>query len=312
MKLSFHLDTLKINNDYFEEKIKKNKKDNKCPNMNNFLIRVLVLKSDKTTTIEIVKNTNIKSISFQNENNDSISNIMNSYQLNNSSFINQPNNSLLNINQSSDSTFFDSKLGPNANNSIVEYKHPLNQFNSIRSNFYSKNKLNDIPLSDEINNFNNNNNYPPIYSINGKLFAFVYPNNLITYNITISAFLANNNILNYDLNTNLKVKESQYYPLLGLYFCGKTVEIKIENKVYTKKCMPNEFICKKCLLINKRKYNLKNSYIININGRVAKMNKGSYHCFGHFLSGNQIEDCINRFSCKSCKLINEYLDYYIN
>ena len=312
MKLSFHLDTLKINNDYFEEKIKKNKKDNKCPNMNNFLIRVLVLKSDKTTTIEIVKNTNIKSISFQNENNDSISNIMNSYQLNNSSFINQPNNSLLNINQSSDSTFFDSKLGPNANNSIVEYKHPLNQFNSIRSNFYSKNKLNDIPLSDEINNFNNNNNYPPIYSINGKLFAFVYPNNLITYNITISAFLANNNILNYDLNQNLKVNESQYYPLLGLYFCGKIEEIKIENKVHNKKCLPNEFLCKKCLLINKRKYNLKNSYIININGRVAKMNKGSYHCFGHFLSGNQIEDCINRFSCKSCKLINEYLDYYIN
>ena len=65
--------------------------------------------------------------------------------------------------------------------------------------------------------------------------------------------------------------------------------------------------------INKKKYNLKDKYLININGRVAKINKGSYHCFGHFLCGyneNQIEDCISKFSCKACKLLDEYSNYY--
>ena len=97
-----------------------------------------------------------------------------------------------------------------------------------------------------------------------------------------------------------------------MYFCGKTEEILIYNKLYIKKCLPNEFICKKCMLINKRKYNLKNSYLVNINGRATKTNKGSHHCFGHFLSGNLIEDCISRFTCKACKMINYYLDYYTN
>ena len=64
------------------------------------------------------------------------------------------------------------------------------------------------------------------------------------------------------------------------------------------------------MLINKRKYNLKNSYLININGRVTKKNKGSYNCFGHFLLGNQIEDCISKFTCKACKMINYYFEYY--
>ena len=97
---------------------------------------------------------------------------------------------------------------------------------------------------------------------------------------------------------------------LGLYFCGK--EIKIENEI--KKCAPNEFICKECMEINKKKYNLNGKYLININGRVAKINKGSYHCFGHFLygnNGNQIEDCISKFSCNACKLLDNYCNYYI-
>ena len=64
------------------------------------------------------------------------------------------------------------------------------------------------------------------------------------------------------------------------------------------------------MLINKRKYNLKDSYLININGRVTSMNKGSYHCFGHFLLNNQIEDCISKFTCNACKMINYYFEYY--
>ena len=61
--------------------------------------------------------------------------------------------------------------------------------------------------------------------------------------------------------------------------------------------------------LNKKRYEIKSNYVINICGRVSKINKGSYHCFGHFLCGNQIEDCINKFSCKACKLIDEYNIY---
>ena len=62
--------------------------------------------------------------------------------------------------------------------------------------------------------------------------------------------------------------------------------------------------------INKEKYIIKNNYLIAINGRIAKKNKGSYHCFGHFLCGNQIEDCIKKYTCKSCKLLNYYSNIY--
>ena len=61
---------------------------------------------------------------------------------------------------------------------------------------------------------------------------------------------------------------------------------------------------------NKEIYNIKKNYLININGRVAKINKGKYHCFGHFLVGNQIEDCISKFTCKACKLLQIYSEYY--
>ena len=62
--------------------------------------------------------------------------------------------------------------------------------------------------------------------------------------------------------------------------------------------------------INKQKYNLKKKYLININGRISKINKGSYHCFGNFLIGNQIEQCITKFSCNACKNLNINSEYY--
>ena len=62
--------------------------------------------------------------------------------------------------------------------------------------------------------------------------------------------------------------------------------------------------------INKKRYNIKNNYLINIKGRVAKINKGSYHCFGHFLCGIQIEDCVSKFSCEACKMLDLYSSYY--
>ena len=315
MKNEFNLDIWKINK-YFEETIKKNIKEIAFLYMSDFEIKELALKIDRSTTIEIIKDSNLLSIRFQNDNTDS-NNIINNYQLNNSSFFEQNNNPLLNNNQSlSSSTLYDSKINANVNvninNSIIELCPPIYQLNSIRSNFYLKNNLNDILFFDEMNAFDNNSDYLPKYKINNELFVFMYPNDLITYRFTIVAFLANNQMINNDSKDNLEVNDSKYYSLLGLYFCGKSEEIKIENKVNIKKCLPNEFICKKCMLINKRKYNLKSTYLININGRVTRMNKGAHHCFGHFLSGSQIEDCISKFTCKACKMINYYLKYYSN
>lgn len=296
MKKDFYLDIWAIKKSY-EEEIKNKIKKNRILYMNDFELKELFLKKDKSTIIKI-----------QNENNNS-NNILNLYQLNNASFFNQPNFHLSNTYQIlSDSTFFDSKVNSSISKSIELIPY-IYQFNSIRANFYLKNKLNDIPLIGEINNFNKSNNLTK-YKINNELFTFVYPNDLITYSITITEFLSNKDILNYYLYENIEVNDSKYYPLLGLYFCGNTKEIEIENIVNIKKCLPNEFMCKKCMQINKRKYKLKKTYLININGRITNLNKGKYHCFGHFLIGNLIEDCISKFSCKACKIINYFSIYY--
>ena len=62
--------------------------------------------------------------------------------------------------------------------------------------------------------------------------------------------------------------------------------------------------------INKSNYHLKNNKLININGRVSKIKKGKYHCFGHFLVENIIEDCINEFRCKACQNLDLISDIY--
>ena len=62
---------------------------------------------------------------------------------------------------------------------------------------------------------------------------------------------------------------------------------------------------------NKKLYNIKNKYLININGRVGKINKGSFHYFGHYLMGNQIKQYISKFSCKSSKLLDLYSKYFL-
>ena len=67
---------------------------------------------------------------------------------------------------------------------------------------------------------------------------------------------------------------------------------------------------------NKKRYNLKNKYLININGRVAKKIKDEdkeFHCFGHFLIGKiQIENCLDKFCCEACKLLGKYENYYLS
>ena len=225
------------------------------------------------------------------------------------------NNSLTSIYDSfPDSTCFDSKLNINVNNDSLNEKIQDLKFNSVRSNYYIKYNLYDVPLAQLINNYN----HPDKYKINEELYSFVYPNELITYCITISGFISIHNDINFSVNSinleNNKIN-SQFDSILGLYFCGKMIKIQIENEIMIKKCAPDEFICKECMRINKKMYNLKDNYLININGRVAKINKGSYHCFGHFLCGiqnNNIEDCIKNFSCRACKSLDYYSKYFLN
>ena len=187
----------------------------------------------------------------------------------------------------------------------TEYILPENQektLNSLRSKFCIKNKLYDITL-------NPNLYFPQKYKIDKSHYVFAYENEITSYGFTQSGFLTKENI---KLNTILmNIEDSKYYYKLGLYFCDKKVLIKIGNEIYKKRCIPNEFMCEKCMKINKKHYNIKNKYLININGRVAKINKGSFHCFGLFLLGNQIEQCISKFSCKACSILNLYSKYYL-
>ena len=168
------------------------------------------------------------------------------------------------------------------------------KFNSLRANFYIKKKLYDIPL---IESTTMELYLPEKYKIDQEYFGFLYPNNFETYCITKSGFLTKVNIKNCYNSINS----------LGLQFCGK--QIKIEGEL--KRCASNDFICKECMKKNKKIYNIKNNYFININGRVTKINKGSYHCFGHFLCGTGIEDCISNFTCKACKMFDSYSKYYL-
>ena len=169
---------------------------------------------------------------------------------------------------------------------------------SLKKNYYIKNKLYDLLLYEEENK-EKSKLIPEKYNLDENTFLFVYSNDYITNYITKSGFFGEKKIIS-ELNTN-DIKNSTFYDNLGLYFCGE-----LEGEKNLKKCCPNEFMCKSCMDINKKKYNLRNYYLINIKGRVAKKNKGKYHCFGHFLYKNNIEDCINKFSCEACKMLDSY------
>ena len=131
--------------------------------------------------------------------------------------------------------------------------------------------------------------------------CFLYKNDLITYYF-VKSYLFGEMTINNDI-----LIDNQYHKSFGLFFCGN--EIKIENNE-TKKCCANEMMCKECMEKNKKRYKLKNRYLININGRTAKKHKEKIHCFGHFIVENQIYDCIDKFSCKACQLLDKYEKYY--
>lgn len=135
-----------------------------------------------------------------------------------------------------------------------------------------------------------------------KILCYLYSNKLITY------YFIKNIKFGKDYSINDKIiKDKEYYESYGLFFCGKKIEIE-KNEIQT--CLPDKMICINCMDKNRKRYNLENTYLININGRVAIEYKGHYHCFGHFLDGNQIENCIQKFSCKACKLLDKYEKYY--
>lgn len=211
------------------------------------------------------------------------------------SYISGLNNSSLKSNISSSGC--STNINNSFNRNLSSSKNISEESKIFNKESYNEIYLDDLPLYEEkdidIRDDKEDNNY-------------VFLNNdLTTNNITKSDFLEPKiNELNDE-----DIGNCNYYPNLGLYFCGK--EVKLENEKQLKKCCPNEFICKSCMDINKKKYNIKNNFLINIKGRVAKINNGSYHCSGHFLCGNQNKDCISEFSCNACKMLDSYSKYYI-
>ena len=133
-------------------------------------------------------------------------------------------------------------------------------------------------------------------------YCYLYNNKLTTFYYIQNVKFGKD----YSINENLEI-DSNYNSSLGLFFCGKKIELENEE---TKKCCPNEMICKDCMEKNKKRYNLQSQYLININGRAAKKYKGTFHCYGHFMEGNQIENCLKKFSCEACKLLDKYEKYY--
>ena len=252
-------------------------------NLSTFDKGMLILQKEKTT-ICLIQNDII-----QNQTNNSLSNL----------FL---NSSILNFSYSniSESTLDDSKI-KSSNMTQINIDKKLNQ---VRADFYLKYKLYDIPLTIEYLNFN----HPQKCKINDEYYIYLYPNEIRTYCLTVSGSMYKNNMVLDSIDK--KVNDSEYNLMYGIYFCNKNIEVIVGDKIENKKCSPNNFICSLCMKINKEKYKIKNNYLIAINGRIAKKNKGSYHCFGHILCGNQIEDCIKKFTCKSCKLLNYYSNIY--
>ena len=197
--------------------------------------------------------------------------------------------------QESGNSTNDSNFGENRENQSIVFKDE-------RIHFYLVNNLYDISLNKKKEHIT----IPSKHFINKNNFFFLYDNDLnTTYSITCSGHIRDKiDVININNNDN-----KNYYPQFGLFFCGKNITIK--NGDIPKKCSPNNFMCNECMNKNKNHYKIKDKYLININGRIVTLNKGgSYHCFGHFLCGNQIEDCINKFACKACKEIDLYKNYY--
>lgn len=256
---------------------------------NEYEKKCKILKSENTTKYKILNNNN------GNQSGNNLNNLDLSFL--NAGYLYHK------INISSEPTDSHSKINENSSSYISHDLLQIN-FNLARIKFCLMHKLYDVPLTTEYENFN----HPIKYQINNTYYSYVYSNELITYCITSSGFIFKSSMLN-NTKINSEYKGSKFNQVLGLYMCGK--EIKL-NENLTKKCAPNEFICKDCIKLNREIYNLKDNYLINVYGRIAKKNKGSYHCFGHFLVDDKIEECISSYTCNACSFLNSFCNYYHN
>ena len=166
-----------------------------------------------------------------------------------------------------------------------------------KKDYWLKYKLYDVKVN------NKNLDKLNIYQLSDDKYCYFYKNELITYYFVKSVQFGEN----YSID-NESLKDPECKESFGLFFCGKNINSNNEKDV---KCCPNQMICKECMKKNKKIYNLDKLYLININGRLAKKRKdGNFHCFGHFIKGNLIENCMKEFTCEACKLLKSYENYY--
>ena len=144
--------------------------------------------------------------------------------------------------------------------------------------------------------------YPTLEKLEEDKFYYAYNNKLTTYYFIKSVQFGRDYSVNNDVIIDDKFDEKH-----GLFFCGRDIELDDKE---IKKCCPHEMLCRDCMNKNKKRYHLKSRYSININGRASKKYNKSFHCFGHFYSGKQIETCLDKFSCEACKLLDKYEKYY--
>ena len=295
------LEIEKIRKEYNEKYFSNNKTTENDDNLNAFEKKEIFIKKEKTEST-VIDNSNkalVNNLTNTTINNNSTLNISNynNYSINdNSSIINE---STRDETQLEIDPMKESKTNQNE-------KKDEKIFNKLRADYYIKNKIFDKVYYDEKEE--NKIITSPKYKIDEKHYGLLYDNDLTTNYLTKSTILSGKRIIN---ELTEKEKEGRSFnESVGLIFCGKEIKLEKDGKTVIKKCEPNNFICKECMEVNKKYYNIKNTYLINIKGRVSKLNKGSFHCFGHFNCENHIEDCATKFSCKACETLNTYEDYY--
>ena len=199
------------------------------------------------------------------------------------------------INITENSTFQDSNSEKSQPPGTDTKKEKVKKFNEGRNEYHLKYKLFDNLLT----YVEQCSTLPEKYEIDNTHYVFAYEDDLKTFPITSSEKIYKNKEI---------IKANILNEPFGLYFCGK--KIKLEGEIEIRECAPNNFICKECMEKNKKRFNLPNDCLININGRVSKDIKGKYYCFGTFKIGIKIINCLNSFTCKACEILNLYKNYY--
>lgn len=295
----FNIDVEEIRKEHenkIKEKIENNKLNINDKKISNIEKRILALKSEKTTTNKI--DLNIKEHEYE-ESKEEGEEMINS--ITESSISDKPTADTLSKNKEDSFNFnpiFDNQEEINPNFNTFNNK-VIKTFNQARENYYFKHKLYDnlLNFKDALK--------PEKYKIGHNKYLYAYPNSTKTYCITLSEKLNEKNDMKAQKDLS---QDKNYYKSLGLCFCGN--DIKIKDLKMT--CAPNQFMCKECMKINKVQYNLSKDYLINMNGRVAKIKKGSYHCYGLFVGEKEsdLKNCSAKFTCTSCNLLNLYSEYY--